>query len=508
MRMTIAVFLVLGISALAADLRPMNRQIIEAAKNQDGTALRALVKQKADVNAADVDGMTPLIWAAHQNDMDAVKLLLASGANAKAANRYEVTALGEAANNGNAEMMVALINAGSDPNATTGEGETPLMTASRTGATAGVKALLAKGAKVDATDTYRGQTALMWAVAENHADVAKLLVDAGANVNARSTFFNFDFRKVAAGGTQAVYSRGGLTPLLFAARQGSLESAKVLLDAGADINLAEPENGLTPLLQAIYNDHYDLAAMLVDRKAELKSGALFMAVEMRNLDYQGNRPRKTVEGKDAGKMDELTFIKYLLDHGADPNGPMMTKIPPRAAQNATISPNGNTPFIRAARSADVETMKLLIAYKADPNKASDNKTTPIIAAGAGMGVRFQGGEEKPEPQFIEALKILVEHGADVNAKNDRGDTAAHGAAQRGADLIIKFLGEHGANFNVKNKQNRTPYEVAMGIGGVGNTGGSTHPSTGALIESFMKGAAAKTSEKAEAKPEVKAESPK
>ena len=486
----VLLLLTIAATTFAADLR-----LIEAAKTQNTPALQSLIKQKADVNSTDVDGMTPLIWAAHQNDFDAVKALLAAGANVKAANRYEVTALTEAANNGDGEMMLALINAGANVNASIGEGETPLMTASRTGATVGVKALLAKGVKVDAVDTYRGQTALMWAVAENHADITKLLMDAGANVNARSTFFDFDFRKVAAGGTQAVYSRGGLTPLLFAARQGSLESTKVLLDAGADINLPEPENGLTPLLQAIYNDHYEVAALLVDRKAELKSGALFLAVEMRNLDYQGNRPRKAV----SGKMDELAFIKYLLDHGADPNGPMMAKLPPRAAQNATIFPSGNTPFIRAARSADVETMKLLIEHGADPNKASANRTTPIIAAGAGMGVRFQGGEEKPEPQFIEAMKVLVDHGANVNATNDRGDTAMHGAAQRGADLIIKFLGEHGANFNVKNKQNRTPYDVAMGIGGVGNTGGSVHPSTGALIESFLKGPSAKNEVKNESK---------
>jgi hypothetical protein len=475
---------VLAVSVFAASA---DVKVLEAAKNQDKAALRSLLKQKVDVNASDVDGMTALIWAAHQDDLEAVKLLLAAGANAKAANRYEVTALSEAANSGNGPMIEALVKAGADPNAAFGEGETPLMTAARTGSLAGVKALLAAGAKVNDKDAYRGQTALMWAVAENHPEVAKALIGAGANVNAQSTLYDFNFRKVATGGTQAVYSRGGLTAMMFAARQGSIDCAKVLLDAGADINAAEPDFGFTPLLEAIFNDHYDLAAYLVDRKASLKEGALYLAVEMRNLDYQGNRPRKAV----VDKLDELGFIKYLLEHGADPNAVMTAKIPPRASQNAAIAPNGNTPFMRAARSADLETLQLLLDHKADPNKAANDHTTPVIAAGAGMGNRFAGGEEKPEPQFVEALKLLVEHGANVNAANDRGDTAMHGAAARGADLIVQFLADHGAKLNVKNKQNRTPLDVAKGIGGVANTGGSAHNSTVALIERLSNGPSAK-----------------
>jgi ankyrin repeat protein len=481
MRSLCATFAVLAVSAFAAP-----NGLTDAVKNQDGAALRSLLKQKVDVNAADPDGMTPLIWAAHNDDLDAVKLLLAAGANAKAANRYDITALSEAANAGNGAMIELLVKAGADVNAPFGEGETPLMTASRTGSVAGVKALLAAGAKVNATDKYRGQTALMWAVSENHADVAKLLIAAGADVNVRSTLYDFSFRKVAAGGTQAVYSRGGLTALLLAARQGATESAKVLLDAGADINLTEQDYGFTPLLEAIYNDHYDFAAFLVDRKASLKEGALFLAVEMRNLDYQGNRPRKAV----TDKLDELGFINYLLEHGADPNGVMTVRIPPRASQNAAIVPHGNTPFLRAARSADLETMKLLIAHGADPNKASEDHNTPIIAAGAGMGIRFQGGEDKPEADFVECMKLLVASGADVNAANDRGDTAMHGAASRGADTIVQFLADHGAKMNVKNKQNRTPYDVAMGIGGVNNTGGIAHPTTGALIKRLASGPSA------------------
>src|SRR5437016_5728519 len=168
----------------------------------------------------------------------------------------------------------------------------------------------------------RGQTALMWAVAENHADVAKFLIEKGAEVNARSTVFVFNFRKVASGGTNAIYAKGGMTALLLAARQGSVESAQALIAAGADMNLAEPDYGFAPLLEAIYNDHYDLAALLVEKGAKL-DGALYVAVEMHNLDYFGNRPRKPV----TDKVDELGIIKLLLERGADPNGMLKAKLP-------------------------------------------------------------------------------------------------------------------------------------------------------------------------------------
>jgi uncharacterized protein len=471
----VALAAALAFGASSADLR-----LLEAVKNDDVAGVRTLLAQHADVNAPDVDGTTALIYAAHQNNADLVKLLLGGGANAKAANRYGVTALWEAANLGNGDAIATLLKAGADPDAVVGEGETALMTASRTGTITGVKALLAAGAKVNAQESYRGETALMWAVAENHADVAKVLIDAGANVNARSTFYDFKFRKVASGGTQAVYYRGGLTPLLFAARQGTAESARVLLAAGADVNLPEPEYNFTPLLEAIYNDHYDFAAVLVENKAKL-DGALYLAVEMRNLDYFGNRPRKPV----TDKLDELAFIKVLLDHGADPDGILDTKLPGRMAQGAISVPPGATPFYRAARSADLAVMRLLLDKGADPGRPSNDHTTPLIAAATGQGARFAGGEERPEPEFVEAIRLCVEKGADINAANDRGDTPMHAAAQRGADLIVQFLADHGAKLDVKNKSGRTPLDLALGIGGVANTGGSAHQSTAELIRKLM-----------------------
>lgn len=475
---------ILGVTAItgfAAELR-----VVDAAKNQDAATVRSLIRQHADVNTPDVDGTTALIYAAHQNDLELVKTLLGAGADAKAANRYHVTALAEACSLGNAEAIELLLKAGADPNATFNEGETPLMTASRTGTVRGVKALLAAGAKVNAIESYRGETALMWAVAENHADVAKLLIGAGADVNARSTYYDFKFRKVASGGTQAIYFRGGFTPLLFAARQGATEAAQVLLESGADVNLPEPEYQFTPLLEAIYNDHYDFAALLVEKKAKL-DGALYLSVEMRNLDYFGNRPRKPV----TDKLDELAFVKFLLEHGADPNAVLKTKLPGRMAQGAITVPAGATPFYRAARSADVAAMRLLLEHGADPTRPSDDHTTPLLAAATGQGARFAGGEERPEPEFVEALRICLEKGSDVNVANDRGDTPMHAAAQRGADQIVQFLADHGAKLDIKNKSGRTPLDLALGIGGVANTGGSAHQSTADLIRKLMDNSAAK-----------------
>jgi ankyrin repeat protein len=467
--------------AAAADV-----PLVDAARNQDHAALRTLLKQKVDVNTPGVDGTTALIWATHQNDMEVVKLLLGAGAQANAANRYKITALAEAANLGNGEMIEALLKAGADPNSTSGEGETVLMTASRTGTVVGVKALLARGASVKAAESYRGETALMYAVAENHADIAKLLIDAGADVNAKSTFYDFNFRKVASGGTQAVYFRGGLTPLLFASRQGAIEAASVLIAAGADLNQGEPEYGFTPLLDAIYNDHYDFAAQLVEKGARLTDGALYLAVEMRNLDYFGNRPRKPV----TDKLDELAFIQFLLNHGADPNALMTTKLPGRQAQGGIGVSPGATPFYRAARSADVAVMRLLLDKGADPKRPTNDHTTPLLAAATGQGARFAGGDERPEADFVEAIKLCVDKGVDVNAVNDRGDTAMHAAAQRGADTIVQFLADHGAKLDMKNKSGRTPLDLALGIGGVANTGGIAHTSTAALIRKLLEKTAA------------------
>src|SRR5437867_872286 len=235
----------------ASDVR-----LVTAVKNRDKAAARALLKQRVDVNAQDVDGMTALHWAAHWDDLEMARLLLRAGANAKVSNRYGVTPLHEASTVGNVALIEALLKAGADPNAAFGEGETPLMTAARTGRVDTVKMLLTFGADPNTREGWRGQTALMWAAGENHADVAKLLIELRADLNARST--RYEFPNLVGGNGGIIHDRaeGGLTALFFAARQGAIEAGKVLVDAGADVNAAEPQYGFTPMQTAIFNGHY------------------------------------------------------------------------------------------------------------------------------------------------------------------------------------------------------------------------------------------------------------
>ena len=369
----------------------------------------------------------------------------------------------EAARNQDADAVRLLLRQHVDPNTPDVDGTTALIYAAHQNDLDLVKALLAGGANAKAANRYR-VTALSEACNVANGEMIQMLLKAGADPNATVG--------------------DGETALMIAARQGAVESAQVLLDAGADVNMSEPEYHFTPILEAIYNDHYDLAAILVERKAN-PDGALYLAVEMRNLDYFGNRPRKPV----SDKLDELAFIKFMLDHGADPNAVLKTRLPDRMAQGAIKVPKGATPFWRAARSADVAVMRLLLEKGANPSQPTDDHTTPLLAAATGQGARFAGGEERPIPEFLEALRICLDKGADINITNDRGDTPMHAAAERGADEMVQFLADHGAKLDVKNKSGRTPLDVAMGIGGVANTGGSVHPGTAELIRKLMARAA-------------------
>ena len=308
-------------------------RLASAMKNRDKASVRSLLTQRVDVNAPDVEGMTALHWAAHWDDLDTVKLLLRAGAKAKVANRYGVTPLHEAATLGSAPMIETLLKAGADPNAAYGEGETALMAAARTGSVDAVKMLLTFGASVDARETFRGETALMYAVAENHADVVKLLIELRADVNAQT--IHYEFPKLTGGNGGIIHDRpeGGLTPIFFAARQGAIATADLLIAAGADLKAVEPQYGFTPMQTAIFNGHYDLAARLIDKGADVNDGSLYTAVEMRNLARYSNRPNPPDTDKELSSLD---VIKRLLAHGADPNRVYTKKIPPRQAQGDIV----------------------------------------------------------------------------------------------------------------------------------------------------------------------------
>ena len=300
----------------------------------------------------DADGTTALHWAAPADDLETARLLLRAGANAKAANRYGVTPLHVAATNGSAAMIEALLKAGADAERRAdGEGETALMTAARTGSVDAVKMLLdvRRDGRTRAK-RCRGQTALMWAVAENHADVVKLLIELRADVNARS--IHYEFPKLTGGNGGIIHDRpeGGLTPIFFAARQGAIETADLLIAAGADLKATEPQYGFTPMQTAIFNGHYDLAARLIDKGADVNDGSLYTAVEMRNLARYSNRPNPPDTDKELSSLD---VIKRLLAHGADPNRVYTKKIPPRQAQGDIVVTPGATPMYRAMKATDL-----------------------------------------------------------------------------------------------------------------------------------------------------------
>ena len=460
--------------------------LIEAAKTQDKAALRALLKQHVDVNAAEPDGTTALHWAAHFGDTEAVDLLLKAGANVKATNRYGASPLSEGATMGSGALIEHLLKAGADPNTiATSQGETVLLTASRAGNIEAVKSLLDHGAAPNAKENYRGQTALMWAAAEGHPDVVKVLLAKGAGPNLKSMDRDTTSPKLTSGTPIAPIARGGLTALLFAARQGELESAKALVEGGADINLTDSD-GNNALNLSILNTHYDLAQMLLDHGADPNivnkdgRGALYAAVEQKDVDWS---PRPARQEND--KLRPMDLIQSLIAKGANVNQRLTNDSAiKKLAQDAgdkTLN-KGATPFMRAARSADIPVMRLLLDHGADPKlQNEDGLTALMVAAGIGWADKIQGSEA----DALEAVKLCFTLGLSVNGSTDKQETALHGAALRGSDMIVKFLVEKGALLDVKNKQGFTPLDIAEGKGAVNGALRPPHETTVALIKQLL-----------------------
>jgi ankyrin repeat protein len=422
--------------------------LIDAAKSADKAAVRALVQKKVDVNAAEPDGTTALHWASYRDDLETVDLLIRAGAKVNAATDLGVTPLWTASQNGSTAIVARLLAAGANPNAALFAGETPVMIAARSGKVAVVGQLIAKGANVNLHGA-RGQTALMWAAAQKHPEVVKVLVENGADVHARSEVWN-EVMAVPPHG-YLDYNRaiphGGDTPLMFAARVGDLASAKLLVAGGANVNDADAW-GVSAVAMAAHAGFGDLVAFLLEKSADAnQSGAGFTPLHAAIM-----------------RRDER-MVSALLEFGANPNAPVESWTPTRrSSKDFNFNPElvGATPFWLAARVAAPRVMRLLVDYGADPlvvhrgEHVVDTRggyehrtdTTTAVMAATGMG---GGGTAWVQPErgqrealVLEAVKLAVELGVDVNVANTDGRTALDAAKTAKLESVVAFLVSKGA----------------------------------------------------------------
>ncbi len=479
--------LVAGMAALSASAET---SLVDAIKTADVAAVRTVLSRprgRDEVNVAEADGTTALHLAADIDSLPLVQQLLQAGANPRAANRNGVTPLSLAAGNGNPAMVKVLLKAGARVDASLPEGQTILMSAARTGNAEVVKLLIAAGADVNARERLAGETPLIWAAAEDHADVVHVPARAGADVNARSSPQRFPRERFGDGivALQTVLPKGNWTPLMYAARQSAIHAVEALADAGANLDAADPE-GTTALIVAINNAHFDVAERLLEKGAAPNVAdttgmtALYAAVEMNTGGRSTGRPAP----KPSGRLTAVDLIKLLLDRGADANVSFRTGLLPKLHMSSPSFGAGTTPLMRAARSADVVAMRLLLDYGADATERTTSQTTALMAAVGATGVSTEARRE--------AITLCLDYGADIDAVNDTGQSALHLAVPVG-DEIVTLLARRGAKLDVKDKQGRTPLDVALGTGSGGRRGrgpATVRESTVALLRDLMRSAGA------------------
>ena len=456
-RLSLLMFAVAG-TAHAADKAPL----ADAAEHRNSGLVRELLAKGADVNAPQVDGMTALHWAVNNDDAEMAGQLVRSRANVNATNRYGVPPLSTACTNGNAALVRLLLDAGANANASLPGGETVLMTAARVGSLEAVKALLARGANPNAQER-RDQTALMWAAAEGHATVVRALIEAGSTINATLP--------------------SGFTPLFFAVREGHIDVVRVLLEAGVNVNeTLQPKadrpasplgtnykpirNGTSPLMLAVENGHFDLAMALVEAGADpndQRSGF----TPLHAISWV-RKPDASDVGDPApigsGSLTSLQFVHALVARGANVNARLGKGVPRPPASATLLGTEGATPFLMAADRADVPLMRELLKAGADPFLPNADKSTPLMAA-AGFGTSDPLEEAGTEDEALEATKMLLDLGADINAVDNKGDTAMHGAAYGNFPAIVQLLADRGADVDIwkqPDKEGRTPLFIAEG----------------------------------------------
>jgi uncharacterized protein len=480
-------------------------RLADAAKSRDHAAVLSFLKEGVEVNSSQPDGARAIHWAAYWNDTKLVESLIRAGADVNVSNENGVTPLSLACTGGNTQVIDMLLEAGANPNTTIREGETPLMLAARAGNVTALKSLLAHGASINTKETWNGQTALMWAIAEGHVSAAAFLIENGADINIRSN--------------------SGFTALLFAVRQGGIDAVRLLLASGADVNGKRPD-GATPLLVAVLNGNEDLVDLLLKNGAvpnveggstevtrpgvrakpitidltkvktqeeedrAWRGGDIFHTDMVRQPDnvwgsplhalvFTANPERSDIHWKI--EVDKLRVARALMTHGANINAQSRSERPMFSGGRWHTQLIGSTPFLLAAKQSDLELMRLFLSRGADPSIAARNGTTALMVA---AGLAWTPGQDSAtESDALATVKFLVELGADVNAVNDTGETAMHGAAYRGANSIVQYLVEKGARIDVKDKRGWTPLTIAHGV--EYGAGAWDQPQTAAFLRKLL-----------------------
>jgi ankyrin repeat protein len=522
--------------------------LLDAAESGDhATAMRLVGAKGANVNATSADGATALMYASANDDLELVRALIKAGANVKLKSQLGTSALTEAAIIGSAPIIDALLKAGADPNFRNIDGETPLMAAARSGKVDAAKLLLAAGADINAKENWGGQSALMWAAAQDQPEMVKFLASKDANLNDHGKINQWE-RKVIQEPRPKDMNKGGFSALLYAAREGCSTCVQNLLTAGADPDSEDPDRE-TPLLLALENMHFDTAAVLIKGGADLDKWDLFgrspvyMAADVSTLPMKGNGAMAVIPSTD--KLTALDVGRMMLEKGANPNIQLKRRPPyrdvPQDRGGDGMLAQGATPLLRAARGGDDKFVALLLEYKAIVDLPSKEGITPLMAAaGVDFGTRATRGRNRTDDGVLATMDLLVKAGANVNARSvvDRAagggrgggrggggapppvaaprgsggaddsasariaqvfrrgsqmpsanaapnQTALHGAAEHGFDKYIEFLVAHGADLTAKDANGRTPLDTARGAGGI-RGGADAFPKTVALLESLMK----------------------